>query len=101
MALGNFNGYAVEMREILCGIGEYQNSKPYANNGVRRKNHPSREYIVGKTVSYTGTHKDFYHSQGAIVSKKGDFHRSGRSLIKVLLKDGRTTYFHKDSLVFL
>ena len=99
MAPGNFNGH--NYGGLHTGTGKRNDSGPYANNGVRRKIHPRREYIVGKTVAYTGGHKDFYHSRGAIVSKKGDFQRAGRSLIKVLLKDGRTTYFHKDSLVFL
>ena len=99
MAPGSFNGH--NFGGLHTGTGKYQNSGPYSNNGIRKTIHPTREYIVGKSVAYTGSHKDFYSSQGLIISKRGDVQKTGRSLIKVLLEDGRKTYFHKDGLVFL
>jgi len=99
MAPGSFNGH--NFGGLHTGTGKYQNKGPYSNNGIRRIIHPTRKYIVGKSVAYAGSHKDFHTSTGQIISKSGDAQRTGRSLIKVLLEDGRKTYFHKDNLVFL
>lgn len=101
MAPGHFNG--TNFGGLHTGTGKYQNGGPYANNGYRHKLIPNREFSEGKRVAYVGSHKDFYGSKGdgIIVSKSGDKQRTARSLVKVRLEDGRRTYFHKKSLVFV
>ena len=45
-----------------------------------------------------GNHKDFVNKKGCVISKDGDIHRSGRSIIKVELTGNRTCYIHKNNL---
>ena len=101
MAPGNFNGK--NFGGLHTRTGKYQNGGPYANNGYRHKLISNREFSEGRKVAYVGSHKDFLGSKGEgfIVSKSGDTQRTARSLVKVRLEDGRRTYFHKNSLVFV
>ena len=101
MAPGQFNG--TNFGGLHTGTGKYQNGGPYANNGYRPKLIPHREFREGRKVAYVGSHKDFSGSkgEGVIVSKLHDTQRTARSLVKVKLEDGRHTYFHKNSLVFV
>ena len=101
MAPGHFNGK--NFGGLHTGTGKYQNGGPYANNGYRKKLVSNREFREGRKVAYVGTHKDFSGTvgQGCIASKLGDKQKTPRSLIKVKLEDGRRTYFHKNSLIFV
>lgn len=101
MAPGQFNGK--NFGGLHTGTGKYQNGGPYANNGYRHTTIPNRDFQEGRRVAYVGSHKNFSGTKGVgdVVSKRGDKSRTARSLVKVKLEDGRHTYFHKNSLVFV
>ena len=99
MAAGHWNGH--NHGGLHTGTGKQRNNGPYSMNGERPVRHPHRMYKAGKTVSYVGCHKDFCGENGIILVKPRGFHRSSRSLIFVELKDGRKTYFPKNSLTLM
>ena len=98
MAAGNWNGH--NHGGLHTGTGKHRNGGPYSMNGARPQRHPHRMYKEGKTVHYVGCHKDFCGTEGVILPRSRNLlQRVPRSLIQVQLKDGRKTYFPKDSLV--
>ena len=97
MAAGNFNGH--NHGGLHTGTGKYQKGGVYSRNGVRPRRIPHREFKVGKSVAYVGTHKDFIHKKGTVLSKIGDAMRSNRSTIKVQFSD-KISYIYKDNLTF-
>jgi hypothetical protein len=100
MAPGHWNGH--NHGGLHTGTGKYRNSGPYSMNGERPQRHSHRQYTEGKTVKYVGCHKDFCGTVGTILPRvRKPLQRAPRSLIQVQLKDGRKTYFPKDSLVFV
>ena len=99
MAPGNWNGK--NYGGLHTGTGKYQKGGVYSSNGQRFQKIPNYKFEEDRMVRYIGTHKDFIHGKGKIVSKVGDKHKSGRSFIKVQLEDGPIVYFHKNNLKFL
>ena len=86
--------------------GKRQKTGVYARNGEVEHREPARAFVVGRRVRYLGTHKDFVHGEGVVVSKRGDPHRSGRSTVKVLMPVGKQkkqacVYIHKHSLALV
>jgi len=98
MAPGSWNG--TNFGGLHTGTGKYQKGGVYSANGERFKSSPNREFTEGIKVAYTGTHKDFIHEEGLVVSKVGDKSRSGRSFIKVKLEN-QNVYIHKNNLRFV
>ena len=101
MAPGHWNGH--NHGGLHTGTGKYQHGGVYSRNGYRRKNVSHRRYTEGRKVVFVGRHKHFQgiDGEGVIISKKGDATRTSRSMIKVLLQDGRKTYFRKEMLVLV
>ena len=98
MSPGQFNGK--NFGGLHTSDGKYQRSGPYSLNGYRFQRKSHREYSEGKQVFFIGRHKDFINCQGIIIPKDPKI-KSSRSMIRVLLEDGRKTYFYKDNLRFL
>ena len=101
MAPGHWNGR--NHGGLHTGTGKYQHGGVYSRNGFRYKVVSHKKFVEGKNVAFIGRHKDFQGrgSEGTIISKRGDKMNTSRSMIKVLLKDGRKTYFKKEMLVFV
>ena len=97
MGAGEFNG--TNHGGLHTGTGKYQKGGVYSRNGVRPRRIPHREFKVGKSVAYVGTHKDFIHGKGTVLSKANDSMRTSRSTIKVELSD-KIVYIYKDNLTF-
>lgn len=95
MAAGNWNGK--NHGGLHTGTGKYQNGGVYSMNGKRVRRIPHREFKVGTNVSYVGTHKDFIHKKGNVLSKENDSMKTSRSTIKVKL-DNQIVYIYKDNL---
>mgnify|MGYP000868140010 CR=1 FL=1 len=83
------------------GDGKKRNCGVYSMNGYRQRKIPNKEFSVGKRVAYIGSHKNFIHDTGTILSKRNDNIRSNRSTMKVQLEDGRIVYFYKTNLDFI
>ena len=99
MAPGNWNGS--NFGGLHTGTGKHQRAGVYSSNGQRYSKIPNYKFEEDRLVKYVGTHKDFIYKWGKVVSKVGDKHRSGRSIIKVQLENGPFVYFHKNSLNFV
>lgn len=99
MAPGQWNGK--NFGGLHTGTGKYQKGGPYSMDGQRFKKISTHKFKVDRLVKYIGTHKNFVRKFGRIISKEGDIHSSGRSIIKVKLDNGPVVYFHKNSLMFV
>jgi len=97
MGAGEFNGH--NHGGCHTGSGKYQKGGVYSRNGIRPRIIPHREFKVGQSVAYVGTHKDFIHRKGTVLSKNNDSMRTSRSTIKVDLS-GKIVYIHKNNLTF-
>ena len=82
MAPGNWNGK--NFGGLHTGTGKYQKGGPYSMNGQRFKKIPNYKFEVDRLVKYIGTHKDFIHAKGRVVSKVGD---KQKALLKKALLD--------------
>ena len=85
------------------GCGKYRHGGIYSH-GFRLKRRSHLEFKEGKRVEYIGSHKDFIRSAnfkpfGTVVHKKGEIHRTPRSMIRVEFEDGRKTYIDKRCLI--
>lgn len=96
MAPGSWN--SKNYGGLHTGTGKYQKGGAYSNNGHRYKTLANHNFKQGTEVKYMGRHKDFVNKKGCVISKDGDIHRSGRSIIKVELTNNRVCYIHKNNL---
>ena len=98
MAAGQWNGH--NHGGTHTGDGKGQKRGVYSMNGQRFQRIPHRKFTAGKNVMYVGTHKDFIHKKGTIISKDDDKMKSSRSTIKVKMDD-MNVYISKNNLKFV
>lgn len=98
MAPGSWNGHS--FGGLHTGTGKYQKGGVYSSNGLRYHKNPNYKFKENTLVKYIGSHKDYKHKSGVVISKVGDKQKSSRSIIKVQLEN-MSVYFHKNNLDFV